>query len=206
MKSALKRLVLAGVFAGAPLSLAVAQTTGTGVPSQAYPQPGTPSTPQDVGQTPQTYSAPSYPQAAPSGGGMTDNGTRPGHEIGVGESLPSSTHASNINSGDTNPASSIAPSLPAPNVGPDANVGELLTAANQALAANQTGTAEEAMERAETLILTRSVPQSEGDQASMNPVVNQVEQARQALGAHDTAGAQQILTQVLNSNAPALAD
>jgi hypothetical protein len=205
MNVSLMRLLLAGAFAGAPLSLAVAQTTGTGVPSQAYPQPVTPATPQDTGQTP-PYAAPGYPQAAPSGNGMTDNGTRPGHEIGVGESLPSSTHASNINSADTNPASTIAPSLPEPNVGPDANVGELLTAANQALAANQTGAAEEAMERAETLILTRSVPQSEGDQASMNPVANQVEQARQALGAHDTAGAQQIITQVLNSNAPALAE
>jgi hypothetical protein len=201
--------LLASVFAGAPLGAALAQVS-------AYPQqamPPMPATPPGMSQgtpaypapaypsqnyPPQSYPAQSYAPAPQSDNGTTDNGARPGHEIGVGESLPRSPN--------TNPASTIAPSLPAPNAGPDANVQELLTAANQALVTHQTGAAEEAMEQAETRILTRAVPQSMANQASMNPVVNQIEQARQMLGAHDIAGAEQIINQILGSNAPALAD
>ncbi len=188
---------------------------GTTMP--AMPAPGMSQTP--LSEPGQSYPPPSYPpitapQGAQSGTGVpmgmpTDEGmsggtgARPGHEIGVGESLPRSSKSSNINGYDTH--STIAPTLPEPNVGPDANAGQLLAAANQALATHQTGMAEEAMERAETRILTRSVPQSMGDQASMNPVVQQIQQARQLLGAHDIAGAQQILNQILGSNAPALA-
>jgi hypothetical protein len=133
-----------------------------------------------------------------------DSATRPGHVPGDGVSLPISQNDSNVMPGDTH--SDIAPTPPPPGAGPDAGVGQLLMSAKQSIAANQTGTADAAMEQAETLILTRAVPQSQTDYSATDPVVGQIEQARTALGKHDNAGASQILDQVLGSNAPELAD
>jgi hypothetical protein len=131
-------------------------------------------------------------------------GALPGNDIGTRSSLPRSPNASNITPNDT--TSTIAPTPPEPAVGPDANVQALLTAAGQSLAAGQTGTADEALEQAETQILTRSVPQSPADYVSQDPVVNQIEQARTALGSNDRSGALQMINQILASNAPELAD
>lgn len=141
-------------------------------------------------------------QAQTADNGSTD--IRPGHTPGVGESLPVSPSVSNIMPGDTN--STIAPTPPPPSAGPGASVQQLLTSGNQALAAGQTGTADAALENAETNILTRSVPQTQTDYSSENPVVAQIEQARTAIGHHDNAGATQIINQILASNAPELQD
>jgi hypothetical protein len=134
----------------------------------------------------------------------TATGARPGNDIGTRESLPLSPYASNITPGDTK--STIAPTSPEPNVGPDATVAQLLMAAKQSLATGQTGTADEALEQAETHLLTRSVVATQADATSQDPVVAEISQARQALGSGNKAGTLQIINQILASNAPELAD
>ncbi len=131
-------------------------------------------------------------------------GARPGNDIGTRNSLPLSSQASNISGGDTK--STIAPTPPLPNVGPNADVRQLLTAARQGLTSNQTGMAQEAMEQAESRILDRAVVATEGAQPSADPVVTQIEQARQALGNGDKAGSGKILDQILAGGAPELSD
>jgi hypothetical protein len=150
--------------------------------------------------------APSATAGAPSAAmaPQTDTGARPGNDIGTRSSLPLSNQASNITAADTK--SAIAPTPPEPNVGPDAGVSALLTAANQSIAKGQTGTADEALEQAETQILQRSVPQTQTDYTTQDPVVAQIGQARTALGNHDNAAATQTINQILASNAPELND
>ena len=131
-------------------------------------------------------------------------GALPGNDIGTRSSLPRSPNASNITPNDT--TSTIAPTPPEPAVGPVSNVQELLSAAAQSLAGGQTGTADEALEQAETKILTRAVPQTQTDYASQDPMVSQIQQARTALGSNDRSGALQIINQMLASNEPELAD
>ena len=60
--------------------------------------------------------------------------------------------------------------------------------------------------QAETQILQRAVPQIPADYTSTDPVVLQIDQARQALGNNDTAGATQRINQILASGAPELND
>ena len=134
--------------------------------------------------------------------GQGPNGALPGNDIGTRSSLPRSPNASNIGPADT--ASTIAPTPPEPSVGPDAMVSALLTSANQSIASGQTGAAQEALEQAETQLLQRSVPQTQTDYTSTDPVVAQISQARQALGNNDRAGATQIINQILASGAPEL--
>ncbi len=133
---------------------------------------------------------------------QTESGARPGNEIGTRSSLPLSPAASNINGSDMK--STIAPTPPAPNLPDDASVGALLKSADQSLAQNQTGTADEALERAETNILQRSVIAANANNPSTNPVVAQIEQARQQIGHHDNQGASATIQQILSSNAPEL--
>ena len=146
--------------------------------------------------------AQSASQMPADNGPQTATGARPGNDIGTRSSLPLSPVASNINAADTR--STIAPTPPEPTVGADAQVSALLTSANQSIAAGQTGTANEALEQAETQLLQRSVPQTQTDFTSVDPVVAQIGQARQALGNHDNAGATQIINQILSSNSPEL--
>lgn len=137
-------------------------------------------------------------------GTTSATGALPGNDIGTRSSLPRSPTASNIMPSDT--SSTIAPTPPEPPVGDSASVQQLLMTANQAIASGQTGMANEALERAETNILTRSVLASPVNYVSSDPVVSQIQQARFALGSHDRSGAQQMINQILSSNAPELAD
>ena len=133
----------------------------------------------------------------------TSTGARAGNDIGTRDSLPLSPYASNITPGDTK--STIAPTSPEPNVGPDATVAQLLMAAKQSLAAGQTGTTDEALEQAETQLLTRSVLATQADVVSQDPTVAAIGQARQALGSGDKSETLQIIDQILASNSPDLA-
>ena len=142
-----------------------------------------------------------YGQNTPQTG---DTGALPGNDIGTGSSLPKSPYVSNITPRDMK--STIAPTAPEPNVGPNANVQQLLMAGGQAIKIGQTGTANEALEQAETRILTRSAPQSQMDYTSHDLVVSKIDQARTALGAHNDTGAVQIIDQILASHAPELSD
>lgn len=112
-------------------------------------------------------------------------GARPGNEIGTGMSLPRSDKASNINGETTH--SRLAPNLPAPPDSEDTQT--LLLFAKKALQAGRTGEAQEALERAETRALDRSVVAGTQTVPASGKLVQSISMARQALAAGDTAGA-----------------
>jgi len=99
-------------------------------------------------------------------------------------SEPHSDQAGNILNG----SSSLANQLPAPLTGANTVEG-LLTDATRALHSGRTGEAQEALERAESLALDRSVPQSEGNNEITDPMIADIARARGALGMKDIAGA-----------------
>ncbi len=122
-------------------------------------------------------------------------GARPGNDIGTGMSLPRSDAASNLNAATTH--SELAPNLPTPDAD---TVPGLLAAAREALATNQTGAAQEALERAETRALDRSVPAGTEREPPQGPIIARIGQARQALAAGDLGGAIQIINTLLPPN------
>jgi hypothetical protein len=75
--------------------------------------------------------------------------------------------------------------LPVPPIDENAPPSAFLQAAQTAIAANRTGEAQEALERAESRALDRSVRPSKVGQPSRQPLVQQIAQAREALGAGD---------------------
>ncbi len=122
---------------------------------------------------------------AADAGSPTDMSGNREYQGGVGS--PTSTQASNT--GAANTRSEIAPRLPDPNAAsstPEA----YLAAARSALAAGKTGMAQEALERAETRILSRSTDPSMAASPADMPMVRQIGAARQALANRDTRGAQ----------------
>jgi hypothetical protein len=161
----------------------------TGYPPPENPNlPGTYPPPDAAPPTPRSprpYAAPVAPRvySAPV--------ARPGNEIGTGSSLPLGDRASNIEGSDTR--SQIAPNLPPPLVGPDASPRAFLLAARDALAAGRTGAAQEALERAQTRLLDRSVPLFQTDTPDRSPLVDQISAALHALGARDWQRAMQII-------------
>lgn len=113
-----------------------------------------------------------------------------------GRNVPMSSRASNIDAGDSH--SEIAPRLPSPDSA--ANTPEaFLAAAQRALAAGRTGQAQEALERAETRVLTRSTEPAAANTADSSPMVQQIAEARRALGRRDTAGARQAISAAMSS-------
>jgi hypothetical protein len=113
------------------------------------------------------------------------------HQPGTGESGPASTRASNIDAADTH--SDIAPHLPEPAVGAGAGPDKLLEAAQAAIAAHHTGTAQQALEMAETRLLDRSTPVGSANQPDDNQRVEAVASARKALASGDTHGAEKAI-------------
>jgi hypothetical protein len=103
-------------------------------------------------------------------------------------------------SGQTAPTD-IAPSLPAPPASED--IQTLLLYARQALQAGHPDEAQEALERAETRALDRSVPAGTEREVATGPVVHAVGEARRALSAGNIAGAISIITAALPSAADA---
>jgi len=126
---------------------------------------------------------------------MGENGARPGHEPGVGDSEPMSGHASNIDRMDTR--GDIAPRLPNPNASSQTAEG-YLAAADRALGHRQSGAAQEALERAETRMLDRSVPQGQGNAPDQDPRIASINSALQALGNRDYSAARQSIRQAMN--------
>jgi hypothetical protein len=163
----------------------------TYTPSPAY----TPPAAQPPGYAPAlpAYTPPAY--APVPAGANPVTGARPGNIIGTRSSLPRSGQASNINSADTR--SVIAPTLPVPPVGPDADTRQFLSSARQALATGQTGMAQEALERAETRLLDRSIAPSQVNVPDSTPYINGINQALQALGSNNIGGAIQIVDSML---------
>jgi hypothetical protein len=121
-------------------------------------------------------------------------GARPGNDIGTGDSLPRGNIPSNVTPGDTRFL--IAPNLPTPNVASD-GPRAYLVAAQQALAAGRTGEAQEALERAQTRMLDRSVVPSRANVPDQQPGVQDVNNALQALSTGDRGRTQQIIADIL---------
>jgi hypothetical protein len=137
--------------------------------------------------SPPPQSLGTMPAASPGSSAPGAPIARPGNEIGTGQSLPLSDKAGNIGPSDT--TTPYAARLPDPGVDENAAPRAFLEAAQQALAAGRTGAAQEALERAETRLLIRSVRPSQANTPSSEPAVQQVSEARQALGMGDRAGA-----------------
>jgi len=133
---------------------------------------------------------------APSGVD-TPNGARPGHEVGIGDSLPRSDKASNIVPSDTR--SVIAPTLPPSAIGTDAETFEYLRTARASLVAGRTGQAQQSLEMAETRALDRSVPQGQTDTASSSRLIARIRDARHALGGGNSSQAIELIDLALAS-------
>jgi len=127
----------------------------------------------------------------------TTAGARPGHEAGVGDSLPRSDKASNIVPADTR--SNIAPTLPASALGENAGPNDYLKAARASLVAGRTGQAQQSLEMAETRALDRSVAQDQATVPSNSPLVSAINDALHALGGGDRAHAIQLIDRALSS-------
>jgi hypothetical protein len=121
-------------------------------------------------------------------GSDTDSGARPGNIIGTGNSLPRSDTASNLNAATTH--SDLAPNLPAPG---DDGIRGLLAEARQDLLAHRTGAAQEALERAETRALDRSIPAGTERVPDQGRVVRATSAARASLARGDITGTLRII-------------
>jgi len=119
------------------------------------------------------------------------------HQPGTGESGPASNKASNITEADTR--STIAPHLPQPAVGEGATADSYLQAAQAALQSHHTGAAQQALEMAETRLLDRSTPVNAAGQPDQDAAVQQVANARKALGSGDTQGASSAIQMAMGS-------
>ena len=109
-----------------------------------------------------------------------NTGIRPGHEPGVGQSLPLSDKASNITPDDAKTL--YAPTLPDVGLGDNASPEAYLQFARDALQTGHTGLAQQALEMAETRLLDRGVEATKVNEPSRNHRVAQIMAAREALG------------------------
>jgi hypothetical protein len=89
--------------------------------------------------------------------------------------------------------SEVLQPLPAPSVDENAPPQVFIQAALRAIAAGRTGEAQEAIERAESRALIRSVKPSQAEQPSEQPLVQQLTQARLALASGDRLRAATLL-------------
>jgi hypothetical protein len=89
---------------------------------------------------------------------------------------------------------SVTPAVPA-----DAPAADFIQAALHALAAGRNAAAQEAIERAETRLLDRSVKPSLAGEPNQQQDVTRLAQARQALAAGDRLGAVTLLEQALQA-------
>ena len=124
-------------------------------------------------------------------------GARPGHEPGVGDSLPRSDKASNIESRPTR--SNISPTLPASSVGTNATVQDYLMAARAALVAGHTGQGQQSLEMAETRALDRSVVHGQESVPDDSSFVARIGKALRSLGDGDSKRAIALIDLALSS-------
>jgi hypothetical protein len=124
-------------------------------------------------------------------------GARPGHEIGVGDSLPRSDKASNIIARDTR--STIAPTLPRSAAGENATTVDYLRSARASLAAGHTGASQQSLEMAETRALERPVQMGETDRPSNSKLVGNIRDARHAIGEGNRQNAMHLIDLALSS-------
>lgn len=127
---------------------------------------------------------------------MSGMGTSRGRQYRGGAGSPSSTRASNIDQADTR--SGIAPRLPDPAAAANTPEG-YLAAAQRALASGKTGAAQEALERAETRVLSRSTEPSMAASPADMPMVQQIGAARRALAGRDMAAAKAAISAAMGN-------
>lgn len=120
-------------------------------------------------------------------------GARWGHEPGVGESLPFSTHASNIIPQDTR--SIIAPSLPVPPT-QDASTDQFLRWARHAVARRRTGLAQSNLERAMTARLNGD--EARGQSPTADPTIGVIQQALRELARRHYAGVDRRIAEAMS--------
>ena len=102
------------------------------------------------------------------------------------------------------PAQPLAP-LPPPNLPQGDRPSDFLRAAESALVTGRNGEAQEALERAQTRMLDRSVPLGQTNNPSDNPTSVAISQALQALAAHDRANCLQLIqTAIVSATAQGL--
>ena len=206
-----KTLMVSAAILGLGLGTAVAQTSPA--PNATMPDmPNGAAAPSETGMTGmrpmrgqarhanagQPMNRPIARTTRASRASMADTGVDAprGGEYRGGAGSPFSNNSSNIDRADTR--SEIAPRLPDPNAGgnsPEA----YLAAAQRALAANRTGAAQEALERAETRLLSRSTDPSMAASPADMPMVQQIGVARRALANRDTAGARNAISMAMGS-------
>lgn len=119
---------------------------------------------------------------------QTEPDTGGGHQ-------PTSTMPTNT--GPENTHTVWSPQLPSPTVSDDAPPAAFVKAAEGAIAAGRLGEAQEAIERAESRALDRTVRPSRANQPSRQLLVKQLADARQMLGHGDRQGALHKLDEAL---------
>jgi hypothetical protein len=119
------------------------------------------------------------PASLPNGEGPVGTG---------GAGVPLSTKPANLAPSPS--GSVIAPRLPSPSLGENATAKDYLMAARKAISQGQLGMAQEALERAETWVLDRSVRPSQVRNQITDPAVEDISGALHALAAQNTAEAQ----------------
>ncbi len=119
-----------------------------------------------------------------------------GRQYRGGAGSPQSSRASNIAPSDTR--SEIAPRLPDP-ASADTTPRGYLAAAQRSLAAGKTGAAQEALERAETRLLSRSTEASMASSPAAMPMVQQIGDARRAIAGRDMAAAKAAISAAMSS-------
>jgi hypothetical protein len=175
--------MIARLAAAPVLALVLALTGAPPAQAQVYPPPppdlGPPTVPPPQVQ-PQLQPPPMQPpqMQPPPGPALSP----PPQQLGIPPGIPA---------GDGQ--SVIAPRLPEPPLDENAPPAAFLRAARQALAGGRSGEAQEALERAESRALIRSVRPDRADQASRQPLVRQIAQARQAVAGGDVARALQLI-------------
>lgn len=116
-----------------------------------------------------------------------------------GASVPLSQRATNI--GSQTGRTEIAPRLPDPQAA--SNTPEaLLRAAQRSLSQNKTGAAQQALEMAETRVLSRTTDPSMANTPDTSVMTQQIGEARRALGAGNRAAAQAAIAAALSAPVP----
>lgn len=170
----------------------------TGAPTQPMPHamPRARTGYAPAGRSGMTHGAYGHGAAAH---GAEDQSAPPTGAYRGGAGSPFSDRASNTTSANTH--SEIAPRLPSPDAA--ANSPEaLLSAAQQALRQGRTGAAQQALEMAETRVLSRTVDPTMANQPDQAMMVKHIGDARRALGARNRQAAEAAIAAAMSAPVP----
>ncbi len=129
---------------------------------------------------------------------MADSSVPPTSAYRGGVGSPLSTQATDLRPSTGEKMGSRLPTPPTTGDSPR----DLLTAAQTALNHGQTGAAQQALEMAETRVLSRTTDPSMANAPDQQAMVTNIDKARAALGARDTSGAKQAIAMALNDRVP----